>query len=81
MWHKSKVKVMKNKKAKNVTVHKNLPFGVKVVLDELIERKHEFGLNSVWTIDGIIRIKFLRNERVYSVTSYDDYVKLTSKHG
>ena len=81
MSHKSKAKVMKNKKkAKNVRVHEDLAFGVKVVLDELIERKHELGLDSVWTIDGIIRFKFLRNERVYSISSYDDYVKLTSKH-
>ena len=39
-----------------------LRFWFEIVLSKLIERKHELGLDSVWTIDGMIKFKFLRNE-------------------
>ena len=77
--HKSKAEVMRNKKkAKNVKIHEDLAHGIKSILDELVERKSELGLDSVWTVDGKIKYKFIGNERVHLINCHADYMRLTS---
>ena len=45
---KTKARVLRDKKkAKNITIYEDLADGVKNLLDELVSRKHELGLESV----------------------------------
>ena len=79
--HKAKSKVMAaKKKAKTVKIHKDLAFGIKRMLMELVDRKQELELDSVWTIDGKVRYKFVGDSKIYTINSLEDYLNLTSYH-
>ena len=68
------------KKAKTVKIHKDLAFGIKRMLVELVDRKQELELDSVWTMDGKVCCKFAWDGKVYTINSLDDYLNLTSYH-
>ena len=80
--HKTKARVLRDKKkAKNVTIYEGLAGGVKNLLDELISRKHELGLESVWTIDDKVRYKRVGSERINTINCHDDVMKVTACPG
>ena len=80
--HKTKARVLRDKKkAKNITIYEDLAGGVKNLLDELISRKHELGLESVWTIDGKVRYKRVGSERINTINCHDDVMKVTARPG
>ncbi len=72
--HKTKAKVMKEKrKAKNVTFREDLAHGILEYFNNILDKKEELGIESVWTIDGKIRCKFQGNDSVFHVNSFNDY--------
>ncbi len=77
--HKTKLKVMREKKkAKHVTIKEDLAYGMQDYMYQVIEKKSELGIESVWTIDGKIRCKFEGGERFFTVNSFDDFYSLMS---
>ena len=56
----------------------DLAHGIKSILDELVERKIEPGLDSVWTVDGKIKFKFVGKKRAHLINCHADYMNLTS---
>ena len=80
--HKTKARVLRDKKkAKNITIYEDLAGCVKNLLDELIPRKHELGLESVWTIDGKMRYTRVGSKRINTINSHDDVMKVTTRPG
>lgn len=52
---------------------------MKISLDELVSKKHELSLESVWTIDGKLRYKRVGSERIITINCHDDVMKVTSR--
>jgi len=77
MSHKSKEKVMRaKKKAKTVKIQEDLAPGIKRIFDE-VSSKHRFlNIESVWTIDGRIKFKYINDSRTNEIRSYADYYDL-----
>eukprot|EP00112_Aurelia_sp_Birch-Aquarium-sp1_P009358 Seg2060.2 transcript_id=Seg2060.2/GoldUCD/mRNA.D3Y31 product="hypothetical protein" protein_id=Seg2060.2/GoldUCD/D3Y31 len=77
--HKTKVGVIRDeKKAKKISIHEDLAGCVKALLNELVSRKYELGLESVWTIDGKLRYKQVGSEPINTINCHDDVIKVTS---
>ncbi len=78
MSHKTKEKVMKNKKkAKNVKIFKDLAKEIKVMLDQIVEHKTSLRIDKCWTIDGRIKYKFVDDARtIHEIRSFSDYHQL-----
>ena len=80
MSHKFKSQIMRNKKAaKGVKIFEDLAYGVRQILNEIIQQKQALGVESVWTIDGKLRFKYVDNDRVFLINSHDDYMNLIRK--
>ena len=77
MSHKSKSQIMRNKKG--VKIFEDLAYGVKQILNEIIQKKQALGVESVWTIDGKLQFKYVDNDRLFLINSYNDYMNLIRK--
>ena len=67
--HKTKEKVMKaKKKATTVTINEDLAPGIKRILDDVSSNRRFLNIDSVWTIDGGIKVRFvnpLRGTKIF----------------
>ena len=78
--HKTKEKVMKAKKmATNIKIHEDLAPGIKRILDEVSTNRRFLNIDSVWTIDGRIKFRYINNPRTFEIRSYADYYNLFNK--
>ena len=74
MSHKSKEKVMRaKKKAKTVKIQKDLAPSIKRIFDEVSSKCRFLNIESVWTIDGQIKFKYINDSRTNEIRSYVDY--------
>ena len=72
--HKTKEKVMRAKKnAKNVKVSEDLAPGIKRIFDEVSSNRRFLNIDSVWTIDGRIKLRYVNNPNTFEIRSYADY--------
>ena len=75
--HKTKEKVMRaKKKATTVKINEDLAPGIKRILDEVSSNRRFLNIDSVWTIDGRIKFRFVNNPRTFEIRSYADYHNL-----
>ena len=78
--HKTKSEIMvKKKTAKNIRIFEDLAFGIKKMLDEVVRNKQRLNVESIWTIDGKLKFKFIGEERVNYINCNNDYVTLMSR--
>ena len=72
--HKSKEKVMRCKKnATHIRINEDLAPGIKTIFDEVSSNRRFLNIDSVWTIDGKIKFRYLNNPRIFEIPSYADY--------
>lgn len=78
--HKIKsIIMMKKKTAQNIRIYEDLAFGIKRMLDEIIVNKKQLNVESVWTIDGKLKRKFIGDERIYFINCHNDFVGLMNR--
>ena len=71
---------MRNKKkATNVKVKEDLAPGIKKVFDDINMNRRLLNLESVWTIDGRIKFKYLNNPRPFEIRSFSEFEYLMSE--
>ena len=71
--HKSKEKVMRaKKKAKNVKIQEDLAPGIKRIFDEVSSKRRFLNIESVWSIDGRIKFRYVNDSRTLEIRSYAD---------
>ena len=75
--HKTKEKVMRAKKrATNIKINEDLAPGIKRLFDEVSTNRRFLNIESVWTIDGRIKFRFVNNSTTFEIRSYADYHNL-----
>ncbi len=68
MCHKMKEQVMRAKrKAKEIKIREDLAAGIKKAFDHINYNRRLYNVESVWTIDGRIKYKFIRNPRPFEI--------------
>ena len=79
MSHKSKEKVMRaKKKANNGKIQEDLSPGIKRIFSE-VNSKHRFlNIESVWSIDGRIKFRYINDSHTLEIRSYADYYDLVN---
>ncbi len=71
---------MRNKKkATEVKVKEDLAPGIKKVFDDLNMNRQLLNLESVWTIDGRIEFKHLKNPMPFEIRSFSEFEYLMSE--
>ncbi len=68
MCHKMKEQVMcAKRKAKEIKIREDLAAGIKKAFDHINHNRRLYNVESVWTIDGRIKYKFIRNPRPFEI--------------
>ena len=77
--HKSKELVMRcKKKATNIKLIEDLAHGIKRIFNEVSSNKRFLNVDSVWTIDGKSKFRYLNNPGTFEIRSYADYHDLVN---
>ena len=77
--HKSKDLVMRcKKKATNIKINEDLAPGIKRIFNEVSSNRRFLNVDSVWTIDGKIKFRYINNPRTFEIRSYADYHDLVN---
>ena len=72
--HKTEKTVMRTKKnATNVKISEDLAPGIKHIFDEVSSNRGFLNFDSIWTIDGRIKFRFVNKPRTFEIRSYADY--------
>ena len=77
--HKSKEKVMRKKtEALSIRISEDLLNGTRKMLNETYKKKQVLGIDKAWTIDGLIKYKYVNSDRILEIRSADDFNNLFS---
>ena len=68
----------KKKDATTVKIWEDLAPGIKIIFDEVSMNRRCLNLDSVWTIDGRAKFRYVGNPRPFEIRCYADYNKLTT---
>ena len=63
----------------NIKIHEDLAPGIKSMLDEVSTNRRFLNIDSVWTINGRIKFRFINNPRTFDIRSYADYHNLSNE--
>ena len=61
------------KNSTHIRSNEDLAPGIKTVFDEVSSNRRFLNIDSVWTIDGKIKFRYLNNPRIFEIRSYADY--------
>ena len=77
--HKSKELVMRyKKKPTHITINEDLAPGITHIFNEVSSNRRFLNVNSVWTIDGKIKFRYINNPCTFKIRSYADYHDLVN---